>query len=141
MSLLYSILDVTHKLISVVASSIAVYLFFFKRDAIKSVLMLLTSYASQQTLGELRSKIDRLNTLSYNEPSNQDEIIILFNEIVGQIKGNKKLCSHCNEIVERISKLADNPKKLTEPAKRSVISQLRELLRHYDLINYADMRG
>ena len=141
MTILYSILDITHKSISIFASSIAVYVFFFKADAIKAVFKVLTSYASQQTLGELRSKLDRLNNLSYNEPTHKEEIINLLSDIVGQIKGNKKLFSHCEEIIDKISNLTESPKKLTEPIKRSAISQLRELLRHYDIINYADSRS
>lgn len=139
--MLYSILDITHKIVSITASGIAVYLFFFKSDAIKAILRLLTSYASQLTLGELRSKIDRLNDLTYNEPSHQEEILNLLSDIVGQIKGHPKLCMHCQEAVEKISKLSENPRKITEPVKRSAIAQLRELLRHYDIMNYVDSRS
>ena len=123
------------------ASGIAIYLFLFKRQTISSVFKVLVNYSSQITLSELKAKLDRLNNLSVNEPTNKDEIINIFNEIVGQIRGNKTLKKQCSKLLERLTNCAERPKWLTEPRKRSVISELRESLRHINIESMDDLIG
>ena len=89
----------------------------------------------------MRSKIDRLNDLNANEPSDTEEIINIFNDIVGQIRGNRKLKKDCSEILKRLISYAERPAHLTEPKKRSAVSQLRETLRHISIENIDEFSG
>ena len=126
-------------LFTVIASGIAIYLYIFKRDTISSAFKVLVNYSYQITLSELRAKLERLNDLNENEPTHVEQIINILNEIVGQIRGNKNLRHEFEDVLEKISELAENPKGLTEPKKRSLVSELREGLRHYDVNSYKDM--
>jgi hypothetical protein len=126
---------------TIAASGIAIYLFIFKRQTISTIFKILLNYSFQVTLSELRSKIDRLNDLSANEPTDISEIVNIFNEIVGQMRGNKKLRKECSEILKKLSKYAESPEELKEPRKRSIISELRESLRHIDIKCFDELTG
>jgi len=134
-------IDLISNVFTIVASGIAIYLFIFKRHTISTIFKILLSYSFQTTLSELRTKLDRLNDLNVNEPSHIEEITNIFNEIVGQMRGNKKLNKDCSEILEKLSMYAEFPRKLTEPRKRSVVSELREHLRHIDVKNIDELVG
>ena len=127
--------------LTIVASGIAIYIFIYKRETIATIVKVLMNYSSQITLSELRAKLEKLNDLHVNDSGQADEIINVLNEIVGQIKGNKKLRKLCSEILEKIEKLAENPKELTEPRKRSLVSELRENLRHIGFEDYDELIG
>ena len=124
---------------TIIASGIAIYLFVFKRDAVKSVFKVLTNYSYQISLSELKIKLERLNELSVNDQSQSDEIINIFNEIVGQIRGNVMLKNKCEIILKKLTRYAETPRILTEPKKRSIISELREKLRHIDIQNIDEL--
>ena len=126
---------------TILASGIAIYLFFFKRKTISTAFKVLVNYSFQMTLSELRAKLDRLNDLNTNEPSHTEEIVNIFNEIVGQIRGNRKLSKEYTEILEKLTGYAESPKKLTEPRKRSIVSELRERLRHIDIEDLDELAG
>ena len=83
--------------------------------------------------------MDRLNDLTVDEPTDKIEIINIFNEIVGQLRGNKKLAVECSGCLKKLSTLAESPEELSEPRKRSIISQLRESLRHIDIKSFDDL--
>lgn len=124
------------------AAGIAIYLFLFKRKSILSIFHLLLNYSFQISLTELTTKLDKLNGLSVNDTNQRDEVINIFNEIVGQIRGNSVLIEKCDIILEKISNYAENPKGLTEPIKRNIVSELRENLRTIDIQRYSEiMKG
>jgi len=138
---LASVVSFIANVFTIAASAIAVYIFIFKRETISTVFRVLLNYSSQLTLSELKAKMERLNDLSVNEPTQVDEVINILNEIVGQIRGNKRLRVWCAEILSKLQTLAENPKKLTEPRKRSLVSELRESLRHIDFEDYDRLIG
>lgn len=126
-------------LFTIAASGIAVYLFIFKRNSIKSVFRLLLNYSFQITLTELKTKLEQLNDLSTDDVSDKTEIINKFSEIAGQINGNKLLLKNCSQISKKLLRYAGHPSNLTEPIKRSLISELREKIRGIDVQNYDEM--
>lgn len=126
---------------TIAASGIAIYIVIFKRETISTVFKVLLNYSSQLTLSELKAKLERLNDLSADDSTQAQEVINILNEIVGQIRGNKRLRSQFPEILSKLQSLAENPRKLTEPRKRSLVSELRESLRHIDLENYDSLMG
>jgi hypothetical protein len=99
------------------------------------------NYSAQITLSELRAKLDRLNNLYVNEPEHLDEIVNIFNEIVGQIRGNKKLKKECSVVLRKLTIYAESPQELSEPRKRSIISELREILRHINVESIDELIG
>ena len=123
------------------AAAIAVYLFLFKRKNIASAFKILLNYSSQITLSELRTKIERLNDLNTSDPEDKLEIVNIFNEIVGQMRGNKKLKKDCSEILRKLSRHAESPEQLSEPKKRSIVSELRESLRNITVESYDELIG
>lgn len=141
MDTFFNVITFISNTFTILASGIALYLFFTKKGSIKSVFKVLLNYSFQVTLSELKAKLDRLNDLSSNDSTQTEEIINTLNEIVGQIRGNSKLKNHCAEILEKIASLAENPKKLSEPKKRSLVSELRENLKHINIENYDELMG
>ena len=77
---------------------------------------------------ELKEKLERLNEYSANEPDDLPEIRNIFHEIAGQIRGNKRLSEAKPELAAKIEAIAHS-KKLSEPRKRSIVSEVREELR------------
>lgn len=115
------------------ASGIAIYLFIFKREKIKSVFDLLMNYSNQISISEVRYKLERLNDYDVNYEEQKKIVINILSEIEGQIKGNKILRENLNSILKKMQIFIYNTKTLTEPKKRSLISELREELRHIDV--------
>lgn len=126
-------------LLSIITSLIAIYLFLFKKDKIVSAINMLLNYSTQITLSELKSKLERLNDHNANNTEGKNEIINILHEIEGQIKGNKILAETLNEITLAINIYIDKPAKLTEPKKRSLVSELRERIKNLDLNQYENI--
>lgn len=123
------------------ASGIAIYLFVFKSKYIATVFNVLVSYSSQLTLSELKEKLDLLNDLHANEANDREEIVNVLHEITGQLKGNPKLTPHFADLIERISKATSGKSKISEPTKRSIVSEIREKIRHVGILNIEQMSG
>lgn len=118
--------------LTVVASSIAIYIYFCKKEEVKLLFKVLVNYSYQTTLSEIKEKLDRLNEYNANEPTEVNEIRNLLHEIAGQIRGNQKLQKIQPNLVTRIEVIA-NAKKITEPSKRSLVSEIRELLKNLNV--------
>lgn len=128
-------------LFTIGASGIAIYIFIMKRDAVSSVFSMLLNYSYQISLSELKEKIERLNEYSAKDTKQIETIINIFHEIIGQIRGNDKLQSHFSDTLARIEKYVSAPKYITEPEKRSLISEIRERLRHINVENFDSING
>lgn len=125
---------------SAIAAGIAIYLFIYKRKSIISFFNLLLNYSVQISVRELTTKIDTLNDLNADNDIQKKEVVNIFNEIAGQIRRNPILNKKCN-VLEKLSKYAENPRELNEPRKRSIISELRENLRNIEFQNYSEVVG
>lgn len=121
-------------LMTIAASGIALYLFFFKGSYISSVFNALLNYSTQITLTELHKKLDTLNGLKATEPNDRSEILNVLNDISGQLKGNLTLKAHCSDLIDQLSKYTGTKVKITEPAKRALVSEIRETVRHVGII-------
>lgn len=132
---IFSIVSLLSDVMTIIASGIAIFVFFAKRKQLSSALNTLLNYSYQTTLGELKEKLERLNEYNASVPSELQEIRNILHEISGQIRGNPRLAKTANNIVKKIERLADSS-SLSEPKKRSIISELREFLRslHIDSI-------
>jgi len=124
---------------TIIASAIAIYLFVAKREVISAALKVLLSYSTQLTLAELRAKLDQLN--DYRVDSDHDEIVNVLHDIAGQLRGNPRLSPYFGEIIDRISKVTVGKNKLTEPHKRSIVSEIRERVRHADILTIEEISG
>jgi hypothetical protein len=123
-------------ILTILASAIAIYLFIVNKEKISSAINLLLNYSKQITLSELKFKIERLNDFTTNDVEQKKEVINILSEIEGQILGNKKIENELKIQLEKISDFVDNSKSLTEPKKRSLVSELRESVRNIDISNY-----
>ena len=126
-------------LITIVVGLIAIYVFFFNKEKITSAINFILNYSNQLTLSELKFRLERLNDYNANDASQKEEVINILHEIEGQINGNKILKEKLSEQLTKITSIISNVKLLTEPKKRSLVSELRESLRHIDASNYSDM--
>jgi len=124
--------DITH-VFELFASGIAIYLFIFQRKTISNAFKALVNYSRQLTLTELLSKLDRLNELNADNDSQNQSIVNILSEIKGQIKGNSKLKVQFSEILKEIEPYCIQKYKIKEPTKRSIVYQIRELIRSYDV--------
>ncbi len=117
---------------TIAASVLAIYIYVTSRETISTAFKLLLNYSFQTTLSELKEKLERLNEYTAKEPDHIPEIQSILHEIAGQIKGNSRLLACAPELPERIERLAGS-KKITEPLKRSMVSELREILRNLQI--------
>lgn len=126
---------------TIFASGLAIYIFFSKREEISSVFNLLINYTHQLSLSEVREKIERLNEYNAKDPEQCEKIVNIFNEIIGQIRGNERLKIHFSELLATMEYLAADKRRLTEPKKRALVSELRERLRHLNVKNIDNLVG
>lgn len=117
---------------TIVASGLAIYVYFTARGKFSAALQLLMNYSFQTTLTELKEKLERLNEYNANEPTELPEIRNILHEIAGQIRGNERLLAVAPKLATKIENLAQS-KKLLEPSKRSIVSEVREQLRNIQL--------
>lgn len=123
-------------ILTIIASAIAIYVFFVRGKEIRSAFKMLVNWSFQLTLTDLRSKIDRLNEYNANEQTEIDEIRNILHEIAGQVRGNRKLVEAAPDLAERVERLAVS-RRLAEPAKRSIVSEIRETLRNIEVNSIA----
>lgn len=126
---------------SIIASGIAIYLFFWKRNVIRSVFDMLVNYTYQLSLSEIKEKLERLNDYNAKDTQGCEIIVNILNEIIGQIRGNITLKTHLNEIMIRMEDLVSDKRKLTEPRKRMLVSELRERIRTLNVQNIDNLVG
>ena len=123
------------------ASLIAVYLFLFKREKISTAFNLLINYSKQLTLTDLKAKFERLNDYNANDEKQKEEVINILHEIEGQLNGNKNLKEDFSDVLKKVTSFTTAKKEITEPYKRSLVSELRENLRNIDVENYNGIIG
>lgn len=128
-------------LLTICASGIAIYIFFTKRKEISSVFSILINYTHQLSLSEVREKIERLNEYNAKDADQCEQIVNIFNEIIGQIRGNERLKPHFSELLVSMESLASDKRRLTEPRKRALVSELRERLRHLNVASIDNLVG
>ena len=121
---------------SIFAAGIAIFLFFFKRTKISTVIQFILNYSKQITLNELKFKFERLNDFTTKEEESKNEIINILGEIEGQILGNEILKKELEDLLNKIHSYISNPRTLSEPNKRSLVSEMKESIRNIDVSNY-----
>lgn len=134
--LVQNLISVISDLFAIVAASIAIWIFFSKSNEIKTAFNLLLNWSFQLTLTDLKSKIERLNEYSAKNPDELEEIRNILHEIGGQMKGNEQIVKTSNNLIFKIEKLASS-KSLDEPRKRSIVSEIREVLRNMQVNSVA----
>lgn len=133
--------SVTSNVLTILASGLALYIFYAKKGEISSVFKLLINYTHHLSLSELKEKIERLNEYNAKDPDQCDKIVNIFNEIIGQIRGNDKLKNHFSKILINIESTVADRRRLTEPRKRMLVSELRERIRHLNVSNIDHLVG
>ena len=126
---------------TIFASGIAIFVFIFKRRALSVAFNLLIGYTYQLSLSEVKEKLERLNEYNAKDPDQCNEVVNILNEILGQIRGNIKLKTHFEDILVTIETLVSDRRRLTEPRKRALVSELRERIRHLNVENIDDYVG
>jgi hypothetical protein len=126
---------------TICASGLAIFLFIYKKDTINSLFDTLINYTYQLSISEIKEKIERLSEYNAKNPEELEKIINILNEVIGQIRGNDKLKHHFSELLKRIESLVTDKRRLTEPRKRAVVSELRERLRHLNITSIDNLVG
>lgn len=127
-------ISVAANIFTIVASAIAIFLFIAKREELSAALSLLLNWSYQTTLSDIIGKLDRLHEYNANEPTDRPEIQNIIHEIAGQFRGNPKLFTAAPALPDRLEAFASG-KKLTEPNKRSVVAEVREIIRNLQVAN------
>ncbi|WP_404397424.1 hypothetical protein [Idiomarina loihiensis] len=128
-------------IITIFASGLAIYIFFAKKEEISSVFSLLINYTHQLSLSEVREKIERLNEYNAKDTDQCENIVNIFNEIIGQIRGNESLKRHFSGLLVSMEQMVADRRRLTEPKKRALVSELRERLRHLNVSSIDGLVG
>lgn len=119
-------------ILTIIASTIAIFVFFKNRKDIATAIATLVNWSYQTTLADIIGKLDRISEYNANEPSEIGEIRNILHEIAGQFRGNPKLLNAAPKMPDRLESLAAG-KKLTEPNKRSIVAEVREVIRNIKL--------
>lgn len=125
---------------TVVASGLAIYIYFTSRGKISAAIQLLLNYSFQSTISELKEKLERLNEYNASEVSDHTEIRSILHEIAGQIRGNSRLLAAAPNLPEKLERVAQS-KKLSEPMRRSIVSEVREQLRNIQINSMEPIAG
>jgi hypothetical protein len=136
-TLVLEAIHVVADIATIIASGIAIYLFVAKRGQIAAAFQVLLNYSYQTTLGELTQKLERLNEYNANNQDDVSEIRNILHEIAGQMRGNSAVASAAATLLPRIERLAE-AKRITEPAKRSLVAEIREVLRNMNVSSLED---
>lgn len=138
--LIIDIVSLVANAFTVVASGMAIYVFFVKGPELRTAFSMLLNWSFQLTLTDLKSKLERLNEYHASEPSEIDEIRNILHELAGQIRGNRRISGAAPQLAAQIEALAVS-KKLSEPRKRMIIAELRETLRNIEVNSLAEQSG
>ena len=122
---------------TIAASAIALYLFIWKKKPISDAVKALLNYSFHISLSELRAKLDRLNELTANDAEGKEKVVNILCEILGQIKGNKRLRAEFPALLKKLTTVTNNPERLNEPSKRSLVFELRESLNSINISDYS----
>ncbi|MGO4710645.1 hypothetical protein AB4Y90_16380 [Chryseobacterium sp. 2TAF14] len=125
--------------LTIITAILALYLFFKNREKISSAINFLLNYSKQISITDLKFKIERLNDYTSNDQVQKKEIINLLSDIEGQFNGNYSLKKSLENQLHKINNFLENPKTLSEPKKRSLVSELRESIRNIDVSNYQNI--
>lgn len=123
---------------TIIASGIAIYIFIFNREKINSALNFILNYSTQLTLTDLKFKVERLNDFNAGDNVQKAEVVNILHEIEGQILGNSLLKEKLDIQLQKIESFTQNPKSISEPRKRSLVSELRESIRNMDVNNFTN---
>lgn len=123
---------------TIAASVLAIWIFIAKRAEIRAFVKAITTFVHQNSLAELRVKLEKLNDLHAADPDSRAEIVGIFHDICGQVDGSPVLRAKLGDISSRIRQATSGRRQITEPQKRSLVSELRESLRHLDVADYAE---
>jgi len=131
-------LNIIGNIMTILASGLAIFIFFKNKDKIVSAINFILNYSYQITLNDLKVKIDKLNDYTVDNDTSKSELINLFHDIEGQILGNKVLQEKLEPQLKKIVRFTTNPKHQTNPNKRSLVAELRECVRNLDVSNLGD---
>jgi len=123
------------RLATIGAVCFAMWKYIKNKEKISSVIDILLNYSKRITLNELKYKIELLYDLCATKPDQKREIINILSEIEGQIIGNNNIEKELSQQVEKIKKFIEDEESLTEPRKRSLVSELKESVRNIDVSN------
>jgi hypothetical protein len=114
---------------TICAAALAFYIFFSQRKKLGAALNALIGYSFQLTLSEIKEKLERLNDLNVSNDEQREKVHLLLSELVGQLNGNATLRGRLAESIRVLERMVSSGAKLTEPKKRTIVSQLREQIR------------
>jgi hypothetical protein len=133
------LIDTFADLLTIIASSIAIYLFIAKRKEVGAVFTALAATANQGSMADLRAKLDRLNDLNATDPDQRIEVVNICHEVCGHIDGNPAFAKSFGDISSKMKDSVSNKRKpITEPQKRALVSELRESMRHFNTTAIVD---
>jgi hypothetical protein len=86
--------------------------------------------------------LERLNEYNAGDVEHYDIIMNILHEFVGQLRGNDKLKLILADQVASIEVIitkSGRGRKMTEPAKRALVNEIREKIRHLNVQNIDDL--
>jgi hypothetical protein len=121
-------------LVTIFTGSIAIYIYFSKGKEVKLLFSALINYSYQTTLHELKGKLDRLSEYSADSATDLPEVINIFHEIAGQIRGNSRLNAGVPELLKKVDDFIEKKSpRISEPRKRALVSEIREVIKNLNV--------
>jgi len=122
---------------TVVGTGWVIGISWYNWDKVSAVFRAIIAYGNRISVSELSNVIEELSNLRFDDESQKQRVIELFAVVHGKLRGNSALRAACNKSFQRIHALLRDKSKLTLAAQRSVVHELRESIRAYELSQIA----
>lgn len=117
-------------LLTILASLVAIYVFWMNRSEIGQVLKQIAGWRVHASTHEVLHKINKLSEL--DSETNLSDSKILLSQIIGQLNGVPEFSSELDDLVKEFRKLA-KAKTVPNAKKQELLSELTERLRNIQL--------
>lgn len=117
-------------LLTILASLVAIYVFWMNRSEIGQVLKQIAGWRVHASTHEVQHKINKLSEL--DSEKNLSESKILLSQLIGQLNGVPEFSPELNDLLMELRKLARG-KTVPNAKKQELLSELTERLRNIQL--------
>lgn len=128
-------------IVTIVSGSLALYIYFFKKDIITNFFSTMMTFALQTTLKELFDNLDNLKKTNAESTEGKRTALHILCDIEGQLSGNQVLSASMSSTIAKLKPFTNRKKELDEGRKLSLVSEIKENLRTLQVTEISKLGG
>ncbi len=125
---IYDCAELTANLFTSALGFAAVWAYFFRRKQLLQVFDVFTSSFFSQRIGQLKETLARLEQYNHDEKDDRKSIWILVAQIRSQLKALQDDLPELQKVLEDITYLTTNKRKMTDLKKVEMIYEIRTIV-------------